>query len=349
MSQREAAKEKAPTAATVEASRANNQCQQEIAMPDSIVSVREDQIQAIVGELVSEDGRIYTTSMQVAEHFGKRHDNVIKAIRRLECSDDFRLLNFEETVVTRANPSGGAPIQSPAYRITRDGFVFLAMGFTGKEAAAWKEAYITAFNQMEAELKRIKYAVNPDDVLTGDQSETLRLMLKTKADLLPKSQQGSFMMKGWSKLKSHFKVGYRQIPQSEYTEAMSIVTRHVAEWELVEDEPRFYAGQYETLNELVARLARQLAEPNGYCVATFMPLYEVICEKLGHKARYIERLPELLIDPGFEVSDELLSQLQLATHQRLMQKLRDAREGVDVLETAIRRIKGKPAMRALPA
>ena len=122
---------------------------------------------------------------------------------------------------------------------------------------------------------------------------------------------------------------------------------------LAANEPKqpelFHASQYETLNQLVRRLARQLAEPNGYCVATFMPLYEVICEKLGHKARYIERLPELLIDPGFEVSDELLSQLQLATHQRLMQKLRDAREGVDVLETAIRRIKGKPAMRALPA
>lgn len=346
MSQREAAKGKAPTAATVEASSANNQCQKEIAMPDSIVSVREDQIQAIVGELVSEDGRIYTTSMQVAEHFGKQHKNVLRAIANLECSEEFTRLNFELSLKINDLANGK---KEPYYRITRDGFVFLAMGFTGKEAAAWKEAYITAFNQMEAELKRIRYTVNPDDVLTGDQAETLRLMLKTKADLLPKSQQGSFMMKGWSKLKSHFKVGYRQIPQSEYTEAMSIVTRHVAEWELVDDEPRFHAGQYETLNQLVGRLARQLAEPNGYCVATFMPLYEVICEKLGHKARYIERLPELLIDPGFEVSDELLSQLQLATHQRLMQKLRDAREGVDVLETAIRRIKGKPAMRALPA
>ncbi|MDO4796247.1 MAG: Rha family transcriptional regulator [Brachymonas sp.] len=348
MSQREAAKGKAPIAGTIEASSANNQSAKEIAMTDSIVSVREDQIQAIVGELVSEDGRIYTTSMQVAEHFGKAHRSVLLAIRRMECSDSFRLHNFVQTVVTRENPSGGAPIQSPAYRITRDGFVFLAMGFTGKEAAAWKEAYITAFNQMEAELKRIKYVVNPDDVLTGDQAETLRLMLKTKADLLPKSQQGSFMMKGWSKLKSHFKVGYRQIPQSEYTEAMSIVTRHVAEWELVEDEPRFHASQYETLNQLLARLAKQLAEPNGYSVITFMPLYEVICQKLGHSPRYVERLPELLADPGFDIEPQLLSQINQASHQRLMQKLADAYEGMEMLGTAIRRIKG-PKPRALPA
>lgn len=38
--------------------------------------------------------------------------------------------------------------------ITRDGFVFLAMGFTGKEAAQWKEAYIEAFNAMEAALQQ---------------------------------------------------------------------------------------------------------------------------------------------------------------------------------------------------
>ena len=42
----------------------------------------------------------------------------------------------------------------PAYRITRDGFAFLAMGFTGKKAAAWKEKFLEAFNAMEAELTR---------------------------------------------------------------------------------------------------------------------------------------------------------------------------------------------------
>ena len=37
--------------------------------------------------------------------------------------------------------------------MTKDGFCFLAMGFTGKEAAKWKEAFINAFNQMEAIIK----------------------------------------------------------------------------------------------------------------------------------------------------------------------------------------------------
>lgn len=36
--------------------------------------------------------------------------------------------------------------------MTKDGFVFLVMGFTGKKAAAFKEAYIAEFNRMEAGL-----------------------------------------------------------------------------------------------------------------------------------------------------------------------------------------------------
>lgn len=39
------------------------------------------------------------------------------------------------------------------YYMTRDGFTFLVMGFTGKVAAQFKEDYINAFNRMEAELK----------------------------------------------------------------------------------------------------------------------------------------------------------------------------------------------------
>ena len=86
----------------------------------------------------------FTTSLIVAEKFGKRHDNVLKAILNLECSDRFRLLNFEESSYQNEQNK-----TQPMYQIRRDGFAFLAMGFTGKEAAAWKEAFILAFNQME--------------------------------------------------------------------------------------------------------------------------------------------------------------------------------------------------------
>ena len=82
---------------------------------------------------------------------------------------------------------------------------------------------------------RVAFSVNPEDVLTADQQETLRLMVKTLAERLPKSEQGPATIKVWSKLKAHFKVSYRQIPQIEFAEAVSIVTRTAADWVVVEE------------------------------------------------------------------------------------------------------------------
>lgn len=99
------------------------------------------------------DGKPTTLSTDLARHFGKQHRNVLQAIENLlpQLEAD-HLLNFQQTVETRVNPSGGAPISTPAFRLTRDGFTLLAMGFTGKKALAFKLAYIDAFNRMEAAL-----------------------------------------------------------------------------------------------------------------------------------------------------------------------------------------------------
>ena len=95
---------------------------------------------------------------------------------------------------------------------------------------------------------RIAFKVNPGDALTADEAETLRLLLKTAADRLPKEKRGALMVQGWSKLKAHFKVGYRDIPRSEFSEAVSIIARHTAEWEVVDDAPLL--GQHKALAEL---------------------------------------------------------------------------------------------------
>ena len=99
------------------------------------------------------DGQITTTSQQVAEHFGKRHSDVIRSIRRLssELEPEWYERNF--AFIQKTTVLGkGRTRTDPAYAITRDGFALLAMGFTGKEALHWKVAYITAFNKMESAL-----------------------------------------------------------------------------------------------------------------------------------------------------------------------------------------------------
>lgn len=93
-----------------------------------------------------------TTSLAVAKYFGKRHKDVLRAIQNLDISADWLGRNFalKQNIVSISN---GATRTSPYYEMTRDGFVILAMGFTGKEAMQFKIKYIDTFNAMDAYIK----------------------------------------------------------------------------------------------------------------------------------------------------------------------------------------------------
>ncbi len=106
--------------------------------------------------LPGKGGQGVTTSMIVAESFEKQHKHVLEAIRNLDCSEGFNRSNFRP--VEYRDTKGEA---RPMYFMTRDGFAFLAMGFTGKKAAEWKEKYIAAFNQMEASLMATRNQAAP--------------------------------------------------------------------------------------------------------------------------------------------------------------------------------------------
>ena len=92
------------------------------------------------GEQVSEG---VTNSLLVAKHFKKNHRDVLRAIKNCGCSDEFRQRNFAQS--SYINEQGKS---QPMIEMTKDGFSFVAMGFTGKEAAQFKENYIAAFNEM---------------------------------------------------------------------------------------------------------------------------------------------------------------------------------------------------------
>lgn len=102
-------------------------------------------------ELILTDGKITTSSKQVARSFGKRHSDVMRAIKKMEITDEYRERHFALTIYDVPGPKG-AVRQEPAYCMTRDGFALLAMGFTGGQAMRWKIAYLDAFNAMEENL-----------------------------------------------------------------------------------------------------------------------------------------------------------------------------------------------------
>lgn len=82
-----------------------------------------------------------TTSLQVAEVFGKRHKNVLQKIDNLinELPENYRRLNFKPS--ERTTTSGAFEKKERFFEMTKDGFVLLAMGFTGKKAMQFKIAY----------------------------------------------------------------------------------------------------------------------------------------------------------------------------------------------------------------
>ena len=92
-----------------------------------------------------------TSSLLIAEKFGKEHKNVMQSIRNLiggtaENSAIAEMFS-ESTYFNEQNK------EQPMFLMNRDGFTLLAMGFTGKKAMQFKLEYIKAFNSMEAQIK----------------------------------------------------------------------------------------------------------------------------------------------------------------------------------------------------
>ncbi|WP_299072837.1 Rha family transcriptional regulator [uncultured Paraglaciecola sp.] len=94
-----------------------------------------------------QNNQLITQSTHVAEVFNKPHKDVLTKIRKLDCSEYFNGRNF--SLVKYKDLKGE---MRDMYNVTKDGFMFLVMGFTGKQAAAIKEAYINAFNVMAEQL-----------------------------------------------------------------------------------------------------------------------------------------------------------------------------------------------------
>lgn len=112
------------------------------------------EITHILSDLTEIDGKPMTDSLKVAARFGKDHSKVLRSINAIKADQpDFYLANFGEVIDTFTNGKGGKQSRK-IVRMTKDGFVFLSMGFTGKEAAAFKIAYINAFNRMAEEIAK---------------------------------------------------------------------------------------------------------------------------------------------------------------------------------------------------
>ncbi|ANW50108.1 hypothetical protein A7U58_08530 [Burkholderia pseudomallei] len=94
------------------------------------------------GEAIVTDSRI------VAAHFGKQHKNVLRDAYALRDSEKpeirtYYRLNFEP--VEDHDAKGELRV---LFRMTKNGFMLLTMGFTGEKALLVKIAFVDAFDAM---------------------------------------------------------------------------------------------------------------------------------------------------------------------------------------------------------
>lgn len=105
--------------------------------------------------VIMKEQEAVTTSLSVAEVFGKEHKNVLRDIRNLEKD----VLNFEQMFIEGDSPDSYGRSRK-VYFMNRDGFALLAMGFTGKEALRFKQEFLSQYNRMEEYIRRNDTIIN---------------------------------------------------------------------------------------------------------------------------------------------------------------------------------------------
>lgn len=114
------------------------------------------------------NGEAFTTSLNVAEVFDKQHKHILAKIGEFP-QDIFNGSNFR--LVEYKDKKGES---RPYYKISKDGFVLLAMSFTGERFYKFKVAYINAFNAMADEIKRLKFEAYVNKIAELDAANKLK-------------------------------------------------------------------------------------------------------------------------------------------------------------------------------
>jgi Rha family phage regulatory protein len=106
--------------------------------------------------LTEKNGIPVVDSRHVAEKFHKRHDHVLRDISAaIQNFFEIGQPKFGESNFIKSNYKNEQSKKQPEYLLTRDGFSYIAMGFSGNRAAKFKIDYINAFNQMESFIKNL--------------------------------------------------------------------------------------------------------------------------------------------------------------------------------------------------
>lgn len=237
------------------------------------------------------NGRITTTSKQVAEHFGKRHDDVLRAIRnRRDESGEWGVRNFTDTPYI--DPQNGQ--EYSMFILTKDGFMFVIQKFTGAKAVQIQIAYINAFNAMEEALHTTHNTL--PSLITSTQAGELATLISER---FPDGRSRPY---AWSRFNNHFRLSsYKTLPTSKFDEACNYIRTMPDKEKSLDLSSAFLPadGKY-LVNIENGRAAYSKRVPDDACVMS------------------MEQMLKAINDPnGLYVSTEKLAEFAVATTKRL--------------------------------
>lgn len=274
------------------------------------------------------EGVATTTSLEVARVFGKIHRDVVRAIENLiqELDKERGMRIFAHTQLINEQNSK----TYSAYRLTRDGFTLLAMGFTGKRALQFKLAYIDAFNKMEAALKLGNPAL-PHLVNEAQAGEIATLI----AERFPQGRDRPY---AWGRFNRHFRLArYRELPAARFDEAC----------EYIRTMPALEPAGYRIPD---LHPDAELKKYNWFITYNHIDGKETV-KRLprDHYPFRFEDIPAFITDPEMPIQAELLVAISRACLDRLHQKILGLNETTRILREQNARSRTASASAATPA
>lgn len=157
---------------------------------------------------------VLTTNISAV--FEKNHRHVLRDVEDIiQRTPEDRRGNFIPVELERPSNLGKGIVKYKAYALTKAGFTFLAMGFTGEKADRFKWAYIDEFERMEQALKN---PPAPAYITDAQQREIQRAVGRRSEGY------GINYQTIYSALKNHFNVpSYKRILEKDFEAAISFI------------------------------------------------------------------------------------------------------------------------------
>ena len=164
------------------------------------------------------NGLATVPTTNISAVFEKNHRHVLRDVEDIiQRTPEDRRGNFIPVELERPSNLGKGIVKYKAYALTKAGFTFLAMGFTGEKADRFKWAYIDEFDRME---KALSGEGGPDYIDEAQQRE-IQKAVGRRASGAPKNFRVIY-----SALKDHFRIPrYTCLQKKDFEAALAFIQK----------------------------------------------------------------------------------------------------------------------------